>query len=395
MAAIINKPYIRFTFLFLLILGAFLYLNILFANNSETYTSLDPAVAKWTLKPSVCGDEKTCKTFLSGMPCLDEELPPEYPNSCRYVRIASCFPKLLKKCLSNKLSPNKWIMILGDSVTKYAMTRFITQSMKGEYEPLKMSPLRKNAYTPGVQHDNDEYLLFGQFLVTNTFLGGAGGDLTPNNIRTTFNLTLDERRSIYERTKEYARQNKDNTTNNNNTSNSNSNNNNRKDVDSGLPFGRPDIVIINSGLWDARSSSKSYYPNYVNSMHMWRNLLEGELGMETDKIYWRSTTPVHPNLHSRDISRKNMTLERIQELNSLAYDILVEQGDWHYINGYNLVSPDPSNLQQAAATITFDGYHPNGATLCNLMDVTFASLCEKELSHDDDDDDDDRNQKTN
>lgn len=224
-----------------------------------------------------------------------------------------------------------------------------------------------------------EYLLFGKFLVTNAFIGPASN---LNSIRAAFNLSVEERKSIYQKTTGYKNNNNNSSGVNNNSSftDNESHNSTQKEKNDNLPFALPDIVIINAGLWDSRAAPNSY----SNTMGLWRKLLENDLKMPPDNLYWRSTTPVHPQLHLTDKTRINMTLEKIQQLNSIAHHELVEIGGWHYINGYGSVSEDPSSLQQAALTISGDGFHPSGLSLCKMMDIIFGSLCQEELTQDND-----------
>ncbi|KJE92690.1 hypothetical protein CAOG_03606 [Capsaspora owczarzaki ATCC 30864] len=329
--------------------------------------------AAWTYLDSQCSSPAICESLLENAPCPDGPTPaltpsdPRFGNHpelnlprCSYRRIASCFPRDLQTCFARRLLSNHWLVIVGDSVTRNTLMEFFMRHLpQSEQVKLQLSSER-NLHVPSSQYQNEDYLLFGRFLVTFRFIGGAGGNQTRDNLVQGVSLSAAARTALLSRLSALLQ----------------ARNETIPDAELDVLYRKPDIVVINSGLWDSRSSSPSYRPNYYGSMHMWRRVLQEQLGLDAKQLYWRSSTPVSPELHVTDQQRKNMTNERIAELNWIAHDVLVRQAHWHSIDAFTAVG----GFVPPVDAISYDGYHPTTLASCALNDMVFGAICDKEAS---------------
>ncbi|KJE94642.1 hypothetical protein CAOG_05259 [Capsaspora owczarzaki ATCC 30864] len=325
--------------------------------------------ATWSYPESVCTSHGSCDTLLEHLPCPNGPAPatglhdPRFTqlalSTCSYRRIASCFPKDLQECFSRRLNRSRWLIVLGDSVTRNTFHEFFTHQMpQDQQKRLLLSAERVGGFVPFKRYYNQDFLVFGKFLVTIRFIGTSGGQQTIDNIVAGMSLSDSERQNLFfELDAESQARN-----------------------ESLIPeakrdslFRKPDVVVINAGLWDTRVMPPSYF-NY--SMTWWQEVFQEMLGFEPQQLYWRNINPVSTMLPHVDRTRQCMTNERIAELNWIAHNLLIRQGGWHSIDAFTAIG----GFVPPAEALSQDYYHPSTLELCKVNDMVFGTICDVEAS---------------
>ncbi|KJE96527.1 hypothetical protein CAOG_06836 [Capsaspora owczarzaki ATCC 30864] len=257
--------------------------------------------------------------------------------------IAGCYPDELQKCLQRGAGQNKWIVFIGDSVTRKMFERTALLLGPEVFEPLEMSGDRHNRFTIAPHYENKEFLAFGQVLLTELFIGGSTDEHLLDNFRVGLQLPEEDRLRLL------ARQG--------------------LGADS-LLYRKPDRVFVNVGLWDSRDVP---VPQYREQLSKWPLFFHNEMKLSADAMVWRSTTPTSDRLPTQDPSRAEMTVGKISAMNDVAYDIFVQTSGWHFLDQFNLVGGWDASKREPL--IAGDRYHPLLSVICMLAEYALNSIC--------------------